>query len=394
MEKSNSQRLLSLDVLRGFTIAGMMLVNNPGSWSHVYAPLGHAQWNGLTLSDLVFPFFIFIMGCSMYFSFKKFDFRFSSDAFWKLTRRSVLLFAIGLALAWLSLSMRTFNSAEATSLSFFERLYFATTNFEHLRILGVLQRLALVSFFGTLLILLIRPKFIPYIIALILIIYWLIIHMTNSYEMNEQSIVAVVDRAILGINHMYYDTTLTGERIAFDPEGILSTLPSIAHVLVGFWAGKIISDNKDLTFKIQGLFIFGTILLFLGFLFEYGFGLNKKIWSSTFVLVTSGLAAQFLALLLWIIDGKGHKKWASFFESFGVNPMIIFVFGSASSILISNIGFQYNGVFTSIKSFLYHHMMQPHLGDYFGSFVFAVAFMFVCWVFGNMLYKRKIFIKL
>jgi predicted acyltransferase len=188
----------------------MIMVNNPGSWSFVYAPLGHAPWNGLTPTDLVFPFFMFIMGVSMFLSYKKLDFKFSKDSFVKLTRRSVLLFLIGLFIGWLGLSMRQFNALRAENLDFVTQFWQATTDFENLRILGVLQRLALVSFFGTLTILLVRPKRIPFLIGLILVVYWLIIAVTNSYEMSEESIIAIIDRYVLGSTHMYHDTTAAG----------------------------------------------------------------------------------------------------------------------------------------------------------------------------------------
>lgn len=387
-------RLLSVDILRGITIAGMILVNNPGSWSFVYAPLGHAQWNGLTPTDLVFPFFMFIMGVSMFLSYKKFDFKFSLDTLLKLLRRSVLLFLIGILLGWLSLSMRQFNSMRGDDIELGQRLWQSVTNLENLRIFGVLQRLALVSFVGTSLILLIRPKFIPWLSAILLLGYWLLIGIANSYELSEQSIVAVVDRAVLGVTHLYKETLPDGTRIPFDPEGLLSTIPSIAHVLIGFWAGKLISESKDNAIKIQQLFIMGSMLLFSGFLLDYGFGINKKIWSSSFVLVTTGLASLLLGLLVWIIDIKGHKKWSVFFESFGVNPMFVYVFGTLLSILIGNIGFELQGEWISIKSYLFNHILQPMLGDYPASLVFALLFVTVCWLVGNILYKKRIYIKL
>lgn len=397
MEKSTkiaSSRLLSLDVLRGITIAGMIMVNNPGSWSFVYAPLGHAPWNGLTPTDLVFPFFMFIMGVSMFLSYKKLDFRFSKDSFVKLTRRSVLLFLIGLFIGWLGLSMRQFNALRAENLDFVTQLWQATTDFENLRILGVLQRLALVSFFGTITILLVRPKRIPFLIGLILIVYWLIIAVTNSYEMSEESIIAIIDRYVLGATHMYHDTTAAGVKIPFDPEGVLSTLPCIAHVLLGFWAGKLMSETKNLNEKIQKLFVFGTIILFAGFLLDYGFPINKKIWSISFVLTTCGLASIFLALLTWIIDIKGQKQWSVFFESFGVNPMFVYVTGAVLGILVGNLGFMFNDNFISIKAYIFTNILQPNLGDYPASLTFALVFVSVCWAVGHVLYKKKIFIKL
>ena len=387
-------RLLALDVLRGITIAGMILVNNPGSWSSIYAPLGHAQWNGLTPTDLVFPFFMFIMGVSMYLSYKKFDFKISKKTFLKLLRRSVLLFLIGLGIGWLSLSMRQFNGLQAEETGILSRLWQSVTNLENLRILGVLQRLALVSFFGSLIILLVKPKRIPGIIVFILLFYWILMAATGSYGQDENSLVAIIDRAILGVSHMYTDHLPDGSSVVFDPEGILSTLPSIAHVLLGFWAGKLISETKDLGEKIQKLFIFGTLILFIGFLLDYGFPINKKIWSSSFVLVTCGLGSLLLALLIWIIDIKHKKNWSVFFESFGVNPLFIYAFAALLSILLGNIKFTYIGELVSVKGFIYNQWINPVFGDYLGSLVFALCFVSINWFIGHILYKKKIYIKL
>lgn len=387
-------RLLALDVLRGITIAGMILVNNPGSWGKVYAPLGHAQWHGLTPTDLVFPFFVFIMGVSMYLSYKKFDFKMSALTFTKLLRRSVLLFFIGLALGWFSLFMRQLNALRPEDMSLAAKLWQAGTDLENLRILGVLQRLALISFFGSLIILLVQPKRIPWLIGIILAFYWVLLAVTDSFGMSENSIIAVVDRAVLGESHMYKDTMADGTRIAFDPEGLLSTLPCIAHVLLGVWAGKLISDTKDNGERLTKLFLFGTIIMFAGFLLHYGFPINKKIWSSTFVLATCGLASLLLGLLIWIIDMKQKRKWSVFFESFGVNPMFIYVMAGLISILLSNTGFGYYGEWTSTKAFIYNEWLKPVLGDYPGSLAFALLFVTISWFIGHVLYKKKIFIKL
>jgi len=392
--KTISTRLLSLDVLRGITIAGMIMVNNPGSWSSIYAPLGHAQWNGLTPTDLVFPFFMFIMGVSMYLSYKKFDFKFSGQTFTKLLRRSVLLFLVGVALGWFGLFCRGLNELRGEELSFFEKIGQAATNLENLRTLGVLQRLALVSFFGSLSVLIFKPKRIPWLIAIILLFYWILMAITGSYLENSDNLVAIIDRAVLGVSHMYTDHLPDGTSVVFDPEGLLSTLPSIAHVLLGFWAGKLISETKDNNVRIQKLFIFGTIILFLGFLLDYSFPINKKIWSSSFVLATCGLASLLLGLLIWIIDIKGRKNWSVFFESFGVNPLFIYVVAGIISILLSNIGFYYLGDWISTKSFIYSQWLQPVFGDYMGSLVFALLFVTLNWLFGHILYKKKIYIKL
>lgn len=389
-----SARLLSLDVLRGITIAGMILVNNPGNWGSVYPPLRHAEWNGLTPTDLVFPFFMFIMGVSMYLSYKKFDFKFSNRTFLKLFRRSSLLFLIGLAIGWLGLFSGGLRELQGTDIPLGERIWQAATNFENVRILGVLQRLALVSFFGTLIILLLPHKHIPWLTGAILLIYWILIGVTGSYVASEDNIIAIVDRAILGASHMYTETLPDGKVIPFDPEGILSTLPCIAHVLIGFWAGKLISESKSKNEQIQNLAIFGTILFFAGFFLHYGFPVNKKIWSSSFVLVTCGLASLLFSLLIWIIDVNNKKKWSVFFESFGVNPLFIYVVADILSILLSNVVFMYQGNWISIKNFVYFEWLSSVFGNYLGSLIFALCFVFINWIIAHILYKKKIYIKL
>lgn len=384
-----NSRLLSLDVLRGITIAGMILVNNPGSWSYKYAPLGHAQWHGLTPTDLVFPFFMFIMGISTYISLRKFNFEWTKATFLKIIKRTLVIFVIGMGIAWLSLSFRTFRSLDTETTGFFERFFTAISNFENLRILGVLQRLALSYGATALIAILIKHKYIPHVIVTSLLGYFVILLFGNGFDFSEQNVIVLVDKAVFGINHMYTDSGLH-----FDPEGLLSTIPSIAHVLIGFYAGKMLMQTKDNYERIRHLFILGAILTFAGFLLSYGCPINKKIWSPTFVLTTCGLASTLLALLIWIIDVKGHKNWSRFFESFGVNPLFIYVAAAVFSILLGNIFMTYAGVEYSVKEFIYKIALQPMLGDYFGSFVYAALFVGFNWVIGNVLYKKQIYIKI
>ncbi|MBB4035272.1 putative acyltransferase [Dysgonomonas hofstadii] len=389
MEKKPSSRLLSLDVLRGITIAGMIMVNNPGSWSTIYAPLGHAQWHGLTPTDLVFPFFMFIMGISTFISLRKFNFEFNKPTLLKILKRTVVIFLIGLGLGWLSLSFRTYHQLSGEELGFFERFFRAITNFEHIRILGVMQRLAITYGATALIAILVKHRYIPYIIVTALIGYFLLLLFGNGFEFSENNIISILDKAILGANHMYVDSG-----VILDPEGLLSTIPAICHVLIGFCCGELLLSTKDNYERITRLFITGAILTFLGFLLSYGCPINKKIWSPTFVLATCGLASTLLALLIWIIDIKGHKKWSVFFESFGVNPLFIYVAAGVFSVLLGNILFTYDDSIISLKGFLYKICIQPYLGDYFGSLVFALLFVGFNWVIGNILYKKKIYIKI
>ena len=383
---SQNSRLLSLDILRGITIAGMIMVNNPGSWEYAYAPLKHAHWHGLTPTDLVFPFFMFIMGVSTFMSLRKFNFIPSRAAVWKVVRRTLLIFVIGLALGWFGQLMRGLAEGEPFGV--------AATHFDTLRILGVLQRLALAYGFAALTALLVKSKQLPWVIATLLVGYYLILRYGRGFEMSEENIIAVVDRALWGPAHMYKDTTPEGVRIALDPEGLLSTISSIAHVLIGFLFGKLIVDNKDNHTRVEKLLIWGTLLAFSGLLLQYGCPINKKIWSPTFVLVTTGFAAQLLGLLIWIIDIHKKEKWSRFFHAFGVNPLIVYVFAGVLANLVANIRFAWQGETVSVKSFTYSVLIQPWAGNYFGSLLYALLFVTVCWLFGYILYKKNIYIKL
>lgn len=371
MNVTSNKRLLALDVMRGITIAGMILVNNPGSWTYVYPPLTHAHWNGLTPTDLVFPFFMFIMGISTYISLRKYNFTFSTPAALKIIKRTIVIFLIGIAINWFALLCYTHDPLP----------------FAHIRILGVMQRLALCYGASALIALLIKHKYIPYLIVALLVGYFIILVTSNGFAYNETNILSIVDRSILGDAHMYQDNHI-------DPEGLFSTIPSIAHVLIGFCVGKLLMEVKDIREKLERLFLIGTILTFAGFLLSYGCPLNKKIWSPTFVLVTCGLGSSLLALLVWIIDIKGYKKWSHFFESFGVNPLFIYVLADVLAILLDVITITYQGESTSLQQAFYASTLQPVFGNEGGSLAYAILFVLLNWAIGYILYKKKIYIKI
>ncbi len=381
--KKPKQRLLALDILRGITIAGMILVNNPGSWSHIYAPLAHAPWHGLTPTDLVFPFFMFIMGISTFISLRKFEFKLSPSLFWKIIRRTIVIFAIGIAIAWFS----KLCYGLAGGKSFLE----AINSFDTIRILGVMPRLALCYGFASLIALVCRCKHLLWVIATLFVGYAVILLCGNGLVFSEENIIAVVDRAVLGVDHMYKDT-VDGVKIAFDPEGLLSTIPSIAHVLIGFWCGMKMMEVKDNHERINRLFIAGAVLMFLGFLLDYGMPINKKLWTPTYALVTCGLASTLLGLLIWIIDIKGYKKWCRFFEAFGINPLFMYVLGGVLGILFGTI--KIGG--TSIKGLVYSDFLVNTLGldVTLASCIYAVLFIALNWSIGYILYKNKIYIKI
>lgn len=393
VSKSRPKRLLALDILRGITIAGMILVNNPGSWGHIYAPLEHASWNGLTPTDLVFPFFMFIMGVSTYFSLRKYDFEISWAASWKILRRTVVIFLIGMFIAWFGLFLRRVTSP-VSEYTFWD----AVLNFGDIRILGVMPRLAICYGVGSFLALLVRRKGLPWLIGGMLVVYAIILLSGDGFSFSRHNVIAVVDRAVLGEAHMYSDT-VDGLTLKFDPEGLLSTLPSIAHMLIGFLCGGIIVATKDNTLRINKLFILGTILTFSGFLLDFGMPINKKVWSPTFVLTTCGLASLFLGLLIWIIDIKGYRKWCRFFEVYGINPLFMYVLGALLSQIISFTKISWAGAesgLISVKGFIYQACLIPVCGgnETLASLFFALLFVCTTWVFGYCLYKNKIYIKI
>lgn len=376
-----TDRLLSLDVLRGITVAGMILVNNPGDWGTIYSPLKHAEWIGLTPTDLVFPFFMFVMGVSMSISMKKFSGHFCSQFVIKLFKRTVILFLLGVMLSWFSLVLDNIlhPSKEISLIQVLLPLH-------DVRILGVLQRLALSYFFASLLAIWIRSKAgLLYTIISILLIYGLVLWYGNGFELSEVNIIAVIDRCLLGENHMYLEWLPDGGRIRFDPEGFLSTLPGIAHVLIGYFCGNIIMQNKTLYEKIVQLSVIGIILLFMGFLFSYSCPIIKKVWSPTYVLVTSGFTYLFFVLLIWIIDLRKCSKWIIPFQALGCNPLFIYLFASLMADMLGQVGL-HEGVYAVFVK-LFNHSC-------FSSMMYAIVYVAVNTGLAYILYKKKVFIKL
>jgi predicted acyltransferase len=386
------ERVLSLDVMRGITIAAMLLVNNPGSWSHVYAPLLHAEWHGLTPTDLIYPFFIFIMGVSMYFSMSKYEDGFSSEAFRKIFKRSVMMFTVGLVLQWVSYATGGASSAIIGRLSDEKTLLRAMFPFGQFRIMGVMQGLAVAYLFGSLLAMTFRWKHLLWVGGALLAAYVVILRIGNGYALAEDNLIMIVDRAILGVAHMPTKVLPGGGRIAFEAEAILSSIPRIAQVLLGAWAGRLMVRSADHTDRMVKTFIFGTIALFAGLLLGYCDPINKLIWSSAFTLTTSGFAALALALLIWIVDIEKRSGWGRLFEVYGVNPLFLYATGWVLA-AIFGMSFPCGESSLGVKSFLYGDVLQPLLGDQSGSVVYALFFVGVNWLLGCILYRKKIFIK-
>ena len=378
-----ANRLRSLDVLRGITIAGMILVNNPGTWAHIYAPLRHAAWDGCTPTDLVFPFFMFVMGVAMFISQRKNNFTLTGKSVGHLLYRSLMLVLIGWAIGWFGIFCRTLSGGG----EWMDAIW--NNPIAHLRFMGVLPRLGWVSLFAGLLLMLFKPKRLLPVAAVLMTVYCIIIGVSGSFCLTEDNIIARVDCALLGEAHMYH---LGG--IAFDPEGILSTIPCIAHCLLGCYAGQLIFSTDDLWQKVNRLFIFGSIILFAGFLLDYAFPINKSLWSASYVLLTCGLASLLLALLMWLIDICGKGQWLMPFESFGVNPMFIFVLSGVLAIIMANIRFDAGGEMYSVWGFFYKRMMMPLFGETGGSLACALTYDALLWCIAHPLYRKHIYIKL
>ena len=379
----HNQRILALDISRGVTIAGMILVNNPGG-PQTYAPLQHSEWLGLTPTDLVFPFFMFIMGITTYLSLRKFEFKWSWKCARKILKRALLLWFIGLAITWLVMFFRGMENPINAQLSFAQRLSVSANTFGQLRILGVLPRLGICYGLAAVIALSVRHKFIPWIIAGIFIGYYILLECCNGYAHDNTNILAIVDNYILGAGHVFKPESP-------DPEGILSTFPALAHVLIGFCVGESIMKLSNLNDKIERLFIIGALLTFAGFLLAYACPISKKLWTPTFSMVSCGLASTILALLTWLIDKKKHQDaLTNFFHVFGVNPLALFVL---SDLLLIPFGIILFGG-SSIRVIAYTHVRLPVLGMKAASLVWAILYVCLNWCVGYILFKKKIYIKL
>lgn len=385
MVTKETNRLLSLDVLRGVTISGMILVNTPGSWDAVYAPFCHASWNGLTPTDLVYPFFMFIMGVSIYISLQKYKFTFTWPVALKIVRRAFLIFLIGIGINWFTILFSALVDDGNTGMDLGQRLTDNIFPFERIRIPGVLQRLALCYLGGALIALWVKPQHYVKVIAGILVAYTAILFAGNCFTITNDSWIVRVDRAIFGESHLLWARSADGARVPFDPEALLSTLPCFAQVLIGMLVGRLIMVVKDNEKRIQQLFLYGTLLVFAAYLFSYGCPLNKRLWTPTFVLMTCGAGSLLLALLVYVIDLKGKKKWCVPFEAFGVNPLFMYVFSELLAIVLA---------YTSLQGLVYDNLLASWMDPYLASLVYALLFVLLNWWVAHILYVRKIYIKI
>lgn len=359
-------RLLSLDVFRGMTVALMILVNNPGDWGHIYAPLEHATWNGCTPTDWVFPFFLFIVGVSI---------TFAKVGSWAATgKRSAKLFGLGLFLA-----------------------LFPRFNFETVRIMGVLQRIAIVYFCCTLLY---RHTSLRVQIGVfwgILLAYcYLLMHVPVpaigiANLAPETNWGAWLDRLILTEKHLWKAAKV------WDPEGLLSTLPAIGTGLAGMWAGATLQHTEwGVLQKLKMLFGVGLALVAVGWVWDWsGFPINKALWTSSYVCFTAGLACMLLAVLYWLIDVQGYKRWTVFFEVYGVNAITVFFLSGLIPRILTLIKIPVSPTETpNLQQYLFQKGIAPFFPDpYMASLAGALTFVLLWFLILWAMYKKEIFIK-
>ncbi|WP_290712604.1 heparan-alpha-glucosaminide N-acetyltransferase domain-containing protein [Flavihumibacter sp. CACIAM 22H1] len=381
---NSGQRFFSLDVFRGATVAFMILVNNqPGA---SYAPLHHAKWHGCTPTDLVFPFFLFAVGNALAFVQPKLEAMDRSAAIWKIVKRGLLIFLIGLLLNWFPFVKWENNELVGKS-------------FETLRIFGVLQRIALAYLFGALIIYLFKARVSFLIAALLLLGYWVLTVMAGDaadpYSL-EGFWGTGLDRAILGEQHMY-----KGEGVAFDPEGIASTIPSIAQVILGFLVGDYIRQKGKNADMVANLFVAGVVLWLAGMAWGLSFPINKKIWTSSYVLYTVGLATLVLATLIQLIEFRGWKGLVpNFFDAFGKNPLFIYVLSGVIPKLMWLIRIP-NGVavtgepqFTNPLTWFFEAVCKPISNrPENAALLYSLSLVFLLWLIAWYMNKRRWYVR-
>jgi predicted acyltransferase len=371
LTRGANDRLISLDVFRGLTIAGMVLVNNPGSWSHIYWPLAHAEWHGWTPTDLIFPFFLFIVGVAIPLAFgRRVDGGGTQrDLYLKVIKRTLIIFALGLFL----------NG-------------FPYFNLSTIRIPGVLQRIAVCYLIAAIVFLKTRARTQLVIVLMLLLVYWLLMAGLHAPGFapgdlsKEGSVASFVDRVVLG-SHIW------SQGKVYDPEGLLSTIPALATTLLGVLTGQWLRTTRSDYEKVAAMFVAGMCCLVIGWAWNAFFPINKALWTSSYVLFTGGLALQLLAFCYWLIDVKNYRAWARPFVVFGVNAIALFVGTGIMAKLMGLIKLPWGSKQISLQGWIFQKLFLSWASPIRASLAYAIAFI-VLWL-GLMwiLYRRKIFIK-
>lgn len=383
--QKQQKRLMSLDVFRGMAIASMILVNNPGSWDYIYPPLEHAEWHGCTPTDLVFPFFLFIVGVAMSFSLRKYtpENRPTATVYWRIFRRCALLFALGLLLAGTSLTLDWLLNGKPL-------------DFGTIRIMGVLQRIGLCYLLASLAALHLPRKGQWGLAVLLLLAYWGALQLVpvpgfgagNLDPKGEGSLVGYIDRLVLTPAH------LLKRDIGFDPEGLLSTLPAVVTVLIGYFAGEWLRGRKAEAESSIQLALAGVSCVIVGHLWGFVFPINKQLWTSSYTVFTAGWALLLLAGLYYAIEVRRWCRWAWPFEVMGLNAIFLFVgSGMVARILIKTHVGAGEGA-PSLYTWIYQKLFVPAAGQMNGSLAFALTTVLLWWLVLYALYRRRWFFKL
>lgn len=364
-------RFLSLDILRGITLAAMILVNTSGNGEFTYGPLKHAQWHGFTPTDLVFPSFLFMVGIAIRFAFKAHNHTLTSTLRNKILRRTLMLFGINYLI-----------------------FYFPFLDFdiEKLRFLNVLPRIALSYCFVALLTLQVPSAWLTRINIAILLAFWGIMAFWGDtgvpYELGSNAVLKL-DLFLFGPNHLYH-----GNGIPFDPEGLLSTLPAFSTCLFGYQVSLYLEKQRDAGKPaLMGLLGGGILLICLALAWDIAFPINKKLWTSSFVLLCAGIDFILIGLLNWWIEVKERKFANTFFLVFGTNSILAYAISEVLAIQMDHIQMPEGDGTTSLNTWIYWHVFEPTFGKFNGSLAYAISFVLVCWSICYVFYRKKWFLK-
>lgn len=370
------QRFLALDIFRGMTVCFMIIVNTPGNGATTYAPLLHAHWHGFTPTDLVFPSFMFAVGNAMSFVMPKWSQLSQAQVLTKIFKRTFIIFLLGYLMYWFPF------------VHYNEQHQLVGNPFSHTRVMGVLQRIALGYCFGSLMVYYLKTRQVFILSVIFLLAYWFILLLfgdpADPYNMLTNA-GSKLDLWLLGPDHMYH-----GEGVAFEPEGVLSTLPAIANVTFGYLAGKWIQQKGKEYEGLTKLLLAGVLLVSLALAWHPFFPINKKLWTGSFVLLTVGIDCIILAALIYITDFLQKRKWSYFFEVFGKNPLFIYLLSEVGVILLWFFGVGEN--YQPLYNWIFENIFSK-AGMYFGSFLFAICVMLVCWLVGYWMDKKKIYVR-
>ena len=394
------ERLLSLDVFRGMTIAGMLLVNNPGTWSAIYPPLEHASWHGWTPTDLIFPFFLFIVGITTHLSIEARRARGDDDATLvrQIVRRGLIIFLAGLLLN--GFPFFTWAAVPGNpDPSFLDRVVDRLYNW---RIMGVLQRIGIAYMVAALLTFRTSLKQQVMILTSLLFGYWFAMTLLpvppdgflgiDVIDRPAATLAAYFDRLLLDWgrfgNHLWINSR------TWDPEGPFSTIPAIGTAMLGVMCGRWIGSSRPLSERLAGMFAAGSIAMTAGLMWHWSFPINKSIWTSSYVLFTAGMAAVTLATCMWLIDEQRVTGWTKPFVIYGMNPIIAFVgSGMMARLIYSIFKVESGGQQISVQAWIYRTFYASWLAPRNASLLFAISFVLVWFGILWVLYRRRIFLK-